>query len=73
MKEEILKQETIYSIKNRLGETRSLFISSQFKDHMALSDFVGEAMSGAFKKWYSQKELIEDLRATADVIEKFNF
>lgn len=71
MKPEIKKVETCYHIINKLNYGRALFVSSEFKDHIAISDYIGEAMSGAFKKWYKKQELIDDLRATADLIESF--
>ncbi len=69
MRESVKKEELVYSITNNLGHNRCIFKSYGF-DHYALADYVGEAMSGAFKQWYSKKDLVADLRATADLIEK---
>ena len=73
MKEKFEKSETVYSLTNKLGYNRCLFVNGEVNDNMALADYVGEAMSGAFKKWYTKADLIADLRATADLIEKSNF
>ena len=73
MKEKFEKCETVYTITNSLGYSRSLFVNAEFKDNIAIADYVGEAMSGAFKHWATKADLIADLRATADLIEKSNF
>ena len=44
MKENFKKEETVYTLTNSLGHNRCLFVNSEFKDHIALSDYVGEAM-----------------------------
>lgn len=70
--EKIEKVETVYNVTNKLGYSRNIFVNGEVKDHMALADYVGEAMSGAFKQWYKKADLVADLRATADIIEKFD-
>ncbi len=70
--EQVKKEEMVYSIRNSLGYNRCIFHQLDFKMY-ALADYVGEAMSGAFKQWYKKEDLIADLRATADLIEKTDF
>jgi hypothetical protein len=64
--------EEVFSITTSEGGNRCLFVNKEYTDvqQIALADYISDAMGGAFKKWYSKDELVADLRATADAIEK---